>query len=207
MGNMFFKAAIAGTAATLSVITLNLEAAQAITFNLGGFPTVSSSFFLQEDGIGLTINGSDENGNSRSVARGPNGVGVFLDGSADDFETDGFGPDETLNLLFDSTVDLISATFSRVGFNDDFRLFVDGSATVDADIPGGNIFDFGIGTFDFTPFETIGDQFGFTVIGFNDDFFLKSVEVEKVPEPALMLGLGAVAAGLLAQKRSRKETV
>ena len=56
-----------------------------------------------------------------------------------------------------------------------------------------------------------GSKFEFTVQGKNDDYFLKSLKVEKVveavPEPALMLGLGSVAAaGLLAQKRSRKET-
>lgn len=202
-----FKAAIATTAVTLGVMALTPDAAQAVSFNLGGSNDSRSSFSITEDGIGLTITGSAEDGSDRNVVRRLNGMGVRLPRSFDDPEIDGFGPDETLNLLFDHTVDLISATFSRVGFNDDFKLFVDGSETVDTDIPGGtfNSIDAGIGTFNFTSFMTEGNQFGFTVSGTNDDFFLKSVEVEKVPEPALMLGLGAVAAGLLAQRKSRKE--
>lgn len=52
---------------------------------------------------------------------------------------------------------------------------------------------------------------GFADVPIEVDFFQTETrevfaKVETIPEPALMLGLGAVVAGLLAQKRSRKET-
>ncbi|MGD1929300.1 MAG: PEP-CTERM sorting domain-containing protein [Leptolyngbyaceae cyanobacterium] len=208
MKNLIAKAAIASFATTLGVTAIALDPAQATTFGLGGSFDLESSFLYEEDGIGLTVTGVSQDG-PRDVVRSGLGLGVY-GGGGDDFEVDGFGPNEGLKFLFDHTVSLVSATFSRVGFNDDFTLFVDGSIIGSADIPGGSFFDNDFGTF-FFPQASFneGNEFIFAATGFNDDFKLKRLKIEKVvdvPEPAAMLGLGAVAAGLLAQKRSRKET-
>jgi len=210
MKTMMLKAAIAGTAATLGATAIALAPAEATTFSLGGSLAVESSFSYEEDGIGLTVTGLSTSG-PRDVVRSGLGLGV-LGGFLDDPEVDGLGPNEGLQFLFDHTVSLISATFTRVGFNDDFTLFVDGDKLVSADIPGGSFFDNDFGTFNFESFspDNEGSVFTFAALGANDDFKLKRLEVEKVavPEPALMLGLGSVAAaGFLAGKRSRKEEV
>ncbi len=208
MKNLIAKAAIAGIVATTGVTTGILEPAQATTFGLGGSLALEESFTYEEEGIELIVSGVSESG-PRDVVRSGVGLGVY-GGFGDNFEVDGKGPNEGLKFLFDHTVSLVSATFTKVGFNDDFTLFVDGNFIGSADIPGGNFFDTDFGTFKFPAADfNEGTSFIFAALDKNDDFKLKRIKVEKVvdvPEPTVMIGLGVVAAGLLAQKRSRKET-
>jgi hypothetical protein len=128
----------------------------------------------------------------------------------DSLQTDGLGADETLQLSFNKQISLVSATFSRVGFNDDFRLLVNGNQLVSADIPGGNILDSGTGTFNFTSFarpNRTGSVLGFTVADNNDDYFLSSIEVEPVPEPLTILGsLSALGMGAVLKKKQQKKS-
>ena len=228
MKTMMLKAAIAGTAATLTATAIPLDSAQATTFHLTTnniFKTEkSSSFFYEKDGIGLTVTAKNSLG-SADVYRAIDGSGVQSgsDG-ADSFLGDSNQVDggklecklfvckekeffETLTLSFDHAVTMVSATFSRVGFNDDFTVLLDGSFLVSENIPGIGFKE----VFDEFP-DHVGSVFDFTVTDKDDGYFLKKVKVEKVvadvPEPALMLGLGSVAAaGFLAGKRSRKEEV
>ncbi len=215
MKNMMFKTAIAGVAATVGFTAVGLEAAHAQHFYLGGHGGLDWSYDYEKDGLDLHVTGFSTSGR-RKVYQDYYGIGVYGGRRNDNsVELDGYGKDES--LLFDfkeHTVRLVSAVFSRVGKNDDFEVYVDHNETplVSADIIGGNKWDTGFGYFNFLNLDgNEGSKFEFTVQGKNDDYFLKSLKVEKVveavPEPALMLGLGSVAAaGLLAQKRSRKET-
>ncbi|NEQ44447.1 MAG: PEP-CTERM sorting domain-containing protein [Leptolyngbya sp. SIOISBB] len=151
----------------------------------------------------------------------------------DDPELDASGPDEFLRFTFNKNVTLKSVifeAFDRGGDDDEFDLGVDnvdleindtfGSdriATVGdpAGFPGNTdyIVDFSGGA-DFAGdgtnalFPVLGKQFDFYTTDRNDNYRIRQLKVHvDVPEPATMLGLGAVAAaGLLAQKRSRKET-
>ncbi|EAW38843.1 PEP-CTERM sorting domain-containing protein [Lyngbya sp. PCC 8106] len=197
--NFLKKALMAATGAT--VVTLaGGQAAEAVTFNFGGFD-LDNSLSFSEGGIDLTATGFATNGN-RQVSRGPNGLGVF-GGFGDSFQVDGLGFNETLQLEFNKQISLVSATFSRVGFNDDFRLLVDGNQLVSADIPG-------TGTFDFTSFalaDRTGSVLGFTVADNNDDYFLRSIEVEPVPEPLTILGsLSALGMGAALKKKQQKKS-
>ncbi|MEL7034482.1 MAG: PEP-CTERM sorting domain-containing protein [Cyanobacteria bacterium J06592_8] len=208
-------------AASATVMTLvSGQAAQAITFDFGGLDGDFSLSF-SEEGVDVTATGFTPDG-IRSVVQTPNGLGVF--GGVenvglpfpvpDAFQTDGLGPDETLELAFSQQISLVSATFGRVGFNDEFRLLVDGDELVSADIPGGNanVLSTDTGTFDFTIFEQperTGSVLGFTVTDFNDSYFLRSIEVEPVaepvPEPLTILGsLSALGMGTVLKKRQKK---
>ncbi len=193
---------MAATSATV-VSLVGGQAAEAVTFNFQGGPKTEGSIFFSEQGIGVT---ATANGNGQ-VAQRANGLGV-KGGRLDSPQLDGLGKDETLELTFDQQIILTSATFSRVGFNDEFKLFVDGDKLVAADIPGGNLFDKGSGTFDFTYFakpDRTGSVLGFTVTDFNDDYFLSSIEVEEVPEPLTILGsLSALGMGVLLKKQQKK---
>ncbi|WP_279327059.1 PEP-CTERM sorting domain-containing protein [Crocosphaera subtropica] len=174
------------------------DLAEATSFYLGNglnVPEVGSFFSYTKDGIGLTTTGILDNGNGRNVYRSLLGSGVtkevLFDG--DDNQIDGVGPDETLVLTFNQVVNLVSVTFSRVGDNDDFKLFVDGNQFIAADIPGGNFLDLDISNFIFNPSPT-GTKFGFTVIDKKDDYLVKYVEVNAVPEPLTILGAGTAIA-------------
>ena len=204
--NFVKKALMAATGATV-VTFVGGQAAEAVTFNFAGLDLAPSLNFSQ-GGINVTATGAATNG-SRLVSQVPVGLGVF-GGLGDSLQTDGLGADETLQLAFNKQIRLISASFSRVGFNDDFRLLVDGDELVSADIPGGNILDLGTGTFDFTSFalpDRTGSVLGFTVAGDNDDYFLSAIEVEPVPEPLTILGsLSALGMGAALKKKQQKKS-
>ncbi|MEB3280964.1 MAG: PEP-CTERM sorting domain-containing protein [Lyngbya sp.] len=209
--NFLKKALMAATGATV-VSFVGGQAAEAVTFNFAGSNLTAPSISDTVGGISYTATGFSTNGNDRNVVRRSDGLGVqfsgFL-GSLEDPQIDGLGADETLQLAFNKQIRLISATFSRVGFNDDFRLLVDGDELVSADIPGGNFLDFGTGTFDFTSFalpDRTGSVLGFTVADNNDDYFLRSIEVEPVPEPLTILGsLSALGMGAALKKKQQKK--
>ena len=183
-----------------------IQAKAATTIFFGGSLAVEDSFTYTdtEDTVFVTVTGS-AGGNSRDVVRGLLGIGVF-GGGPDDPEVDGFGPNETLSLLVDPSVSLITATFSRVGFDDDLEIIIDGNLAFSGDIAGGNILDTGIGTVTIAnaPF---GTQIDFTVTEGNDDYLLKKVKVDVVPEPLTILGAGTALGfgGLFKKKLASKK--
>ncbi|MGK7956329.1 MAG: PEP-CTERM sorting domain-containing protein [Crocosphaera sp.] len=170
-----------------------MQAKAATTFVFGGSNDLEESFTFIKDDITITVTGSAGD-DPRDVIRRPSGIGVWNGRrSGDDREVDGFGPDETLSLLVDPEVSLITATFSRVGKNDDVEIVIGGDVFFSGDIPGGNKFDTGIGTVRISdaPFAT---QIDFTVTEKNDDYFLKKIKVDVVPEPLTILGAGTAIA-------------
>ncbi|MBE9116004.1 PEP-CTERM sorting domain-containing protein [Lusitaniella coriacea LEGE 07157] len=200
------KIALATVGTAIATFAIESKPVQATTFFFSDFPSsVAPSFDFSKGDLDLTVTGQSTNG-PRNVFQGLFGLGV-KGGRFDSPQIDGFGPDETLLLNFDKKVKILSATFSRVGRNDDFKLLVDGDTLVAADIPGGNSWDLGIRNFNFRQFspDNKGFQFGFTVTGKNDDYFLKKVKVKTVPEPATALGLLSVGALGVISRRKRQQ--
>lgn len=179
------------------------HAAQATTFNFSGLtgllnPQIQSSFSFQEDGIDLIVTGFSTNG-PEDVSLQIDGLGVFS-GGLDPLQVDGIGPDETLSLLFDPSVIINSATFARVGSNDDVEITVDGDSIYNGDIP--NFLGFGTITIDDAP---SGVMINFAVTENNDGFLLKKVDVSAVPEPLTILGAGtAIAFGAKFKRKLAK---
>lgn len=167
-----------------------IQAKAATTIFFGGFLDRDDSFTYTdaEDTVSVTVTGSAGN-NSRDVVRGPLGIGVWNGSLLDDPEVDGVGPDETLILEVDPAVSLIAATFARVGRGDEVKIILDGDDFFSGNIPGGNRRDTDIGTVRISnaPFAT---QIEFTVTDRNDDYLLKKIKVDVVPEPLTILGAG-----------------
>lgn len=172
-------------ATTIAFATASAASAASITFDFSSNNDIQQeSFELVEDGLKVTATGEIRNGDSRDVFQGLGGFGV-TEGDGESNEIDGQSLDfkETLNLKFDNLVTLISATFTNVDSNDEFTLFVDGDQLVsDTNI-------FGNETVDFTNIDATGTTLGFSVgEDADNDYFLKSVEVQEVPEPTSILG-------------------
>ncbi|WP_152588697.1 PEP-CTERM sorting domain-containing protein [Nostoc sphaeroides] len=194
-------------AASVVTVIATTEKAGAISIYLGNGidqPQIDSSFNFSQDGISLTATGVTNTG-ARNVYQSILGLGVSDTNNPIDIGTNQIGGTirvgETLKLAFNQSVKLVSVTFSRVGNNDNFSLLVNGNQFVAADIPGGNILDIDVSKFSFNPSPT-GNIFGFTVADNNDDYLVKSVEVEAVPEPITLAGMvmGSGFGGILFKK-------
>ena len=189
-------------ATTIALATASAASAASITFDFSGNGGKQQSFNLVEDGLSVTATGELVDGSSRDVFQDGDGFGVFRGGD-ENTQIDGVNDDkrETLNLDFDNLVTLLSATFAKVDSNDEFKLFVDGNQLVsDTDIPDG-------GTFDFTSSNATGTVLGFSIGDSNDDYFLKSVEVQEVPEPTSILGSLLVSGfGTMFYKKRKKQS-
>ncbi len=220
MANLSLLKNVAAMAAASAVAVIGTTAkASAIEIYLGnGFsiPEIRGSVNYNVNGISLTATGTQASGASRNVYASLFGLGVTSRapgilgtigaiGSGENQIDGGITLGETLNLTFNNTaVRLISATFGRVGTNDNFKLLVDGNTFIAADIPGGNLLDFDIGKFSFNPAPT-GRVFGFTVADNNDDYLVKYVEVEAVPEPITMAGIAVGSGfGVLLRRKYKK---
>lgn len=186
---------------------LGATPAEALSFDFGGpLRTVNQIDFVS-GGINLKATGSIANGASRKVFQSNAGLGVSnsvinLDGN----QIDGLGLDETLNLLFSEKVNLVSATFKAVSANDSFKLLVDGSEFMSADIPGGGFFEsFQPALFSFSP-SPQGSLFGFSVTDFNDDYLLSAIEVTPIPTPVALPGLLAMGWAAIRKKKQEDDT-
>ncbi|MDA0672230.1 MAG: PEP-CTERM sorting domain-containing protein [Cyanobacteria bacterium] len=208
------------TVLTVSAMTsMGVQPAQAasLTFDLTGSNANAPSFMFTVDDVTLTATGSNEYG-ARDLRRTQYGLGVrSADGedSGPHNQIDGrgsnglFGP-EALLLELDRKVKIISAVFSRVNRNDNFHLLIDGNHAFAGDIPGppmgSSVSDHEEFIFTAPVNSTVGTKFTFTVPQMNDDYALKSVTFEAVPEPATLLGMLAIAAtaGVAVQRKEQK---
>lgn len=176
------------------------KVAQATSFNFANasvIPQTSSSLSYVENGIQLEVTGWINNGSSGQVSQNFLGLGVTNTNlfDQDEYQLDGVEGKESLKLSFQPQVFLKSATFSRVGTNDDFTLTVNGNQLISSKISGNNsdpleALDLGITQFSFNPSPT-GNIFEFSVAGANDEYLLQQVDVENVPEPLTLLGSGS----------------
>lgn len=189
-------------ATTIALATASAASAAPITFDFSGNQGKQQSIDLVQDGLGVTATGEIANGDSRDIFQDGDGLGVF-DGGTENKQIDGQGIQfrETLNLEFDNLVTLLSATFTKVDSGDEFKLFVDGTQLVsDTQIPDS-------GTFDFTSSNATGTVLGFSIGDSDDDYFLKSVEVQEVPEPTSILGSLLVSGlGAMFYKKRRNQS-
>lgn len=209
--NIVKKLSAVAAASVLAVLATQGRVS-ALSIYLGNglnLPEVDDEFTYNQGNISVKATGKLANGGNRNVYRSTLGLGVTINAlPLENNQIDGVGVNEILNLTFNQSVNLISATFAKVGTNDSFKLLVDGNQFIAADIPGGsnNILDWDISNFRFNPAPT-GIVFGFTVNDNNDDYFLKYVEVEAVPEPITMggLALGAGFGAFLKTRYSKKK--
>lgn len=192
------------SATAIALTTASAASAASITFDFSGNGGQKQSYNLLEDGLNVTATGELVDGTPRDVFQDGDGFGVFR-GGTENTQIDGVNENrrETLNLSFDNLVTLISATFTKVDSGDEFKLFVDENQLVsDTQIPGS-------GNFDFTSFNATGTVLGFSIGDSDDDYFLKSVEVQEVPEHASILGSLLVSgfSAMFYKKRKNKSNI
>lgn len=205
-----------GVTLSAALITLGIgRSSQAIVFNFGGNGSHSfegeSSLEFNSGGLLVTATGSASNGRIRNVTQRNGGLGVRRAGFFDFLDSpqiDGLGPDETLTLSFgtsgDQKVVLSSATFSKVDGNDEFTLLTDGETFLaNQSIPSSGLYDFT----SFVRSDRTASGFSFRATDWNDNYYLKSVDVERVPEPITVVGTFiAVGFGsLFHRKRSKSK--
>lgn len=188
---------LATTAALTVSSIIAVAPAQALEISFSGTPRTGTQFeFNGPNGI-FTATGS-YNGNSTAVVTQTNlGLGV-RSALIDQFQVDGLGSTETLNLSFLESVRLRSATFATIGYGNAFKLVVDnGQQVIEQLIPGASIFNgFVSSPISFSPSPT-GTNFGFSVTDSNDAYYLSAIDVTAVPTPAAVLpaliGMGTAA--------------
>lgn len=220
MTNQILKGALfAGTLAIgfLAQATSATAASIVYDFQRFGEPLIDvapSSFTA--DGVTVAVSGNGV------VTQTADGLGIARVLSvAPPEQVDGLalnGPD-FIDFDFGNTVvEIVSATFRRVGTNvpipelgavgnDNFSLSIDANPVIDTlDIPGGNGLDSGVGTFDFTSqLLPSGSFFRFTAPELDDDFTIASLtfnaEAEAIPTPALIPGLLGMGFAALRKRR------
>lgn len=204
--------AATATVAAALVTVAPAEAATIRSYDFQGTNPITS-FTLGSDPFLTSVTANP----SGTVVQGSNGLGIrqpsIFGIDLDSAQIDGFGVNETLNLTFNQTVRIISATFRGVGndlgtglFNDDLRLLVDGTQAFTGDIVPGNgnpLVDSLTGTINFPFTIAQGQTLGFSVINASDDYFLSGLEVEVIPTPALLPGL--IGMGLAALRKRKGE--
>ncbi|MGH1396357.1 MAG: PEP-CTERM sorting domain-containing protein, partial [Trichormus sp.] len=148
------------------------------------------------------------------TTRNLGGVPVSLDVGETTDQIDGLGGFDTVTLSFNQAVRLLSVSFARVGtnvgllnLNDDFTFIRNGTVVSTQDVPGGNASDTGTGTFNIPVASQIGNNFGFRASQAEDDFFISSVTVQRVPEPITMAGIAMGAGfGVILRRKYKKST-
>lgn len=155
--------------------TSSIALAVPVTFDFTGQPNgVGDPLTYSVGGIDLEVNGLPD---PRVAVDLRAGLGVKLLNTRDNNQIDGSGPDETLLFSFSSVVELTNITFGNVQRNDDFTLSIDGVEVFNQDIPGT-----GSPSVEIVSIDAIGSIFGFSVQGNNDDYFIRNITVQAVPE-------------------------
>lgn len=194
---------------TIIGIGLTVAAASAsalpITFDFSGsgHRLLGYSHTFSENG--LSVKATAMGGGRLSQTH--SGLGVGGSHWGDTKQLDGGYVKESLLFRFSRSVRLLGFTLSRVGYNDDFSLSVDGTTRYSGDIPGGNWWGTASSDIDVSRFGFDGTDFHFGVPECNDDYFINSLTVHAtdVPEPGTvaLFAIGLIGLGI-ARKRARQ---
>lgn len=180
------------------------QGAALFSFDFLGRPNRTLTTYTQTVN-GLTVTGTarEQSGAARQVRQSNVGLGVAggrigaqIDGGATRLDAD---KAEILSLTFQQKVKLVAATFVAVdqSGNDDFRLLVDGQDYVTANLGRNNP-----KLFPFLQPGNVGRTFDFTVTEFDDDYALRAITVQQVPEATPLVGMMAIAAIALLRRQN-----
>ncbi|BBD57384.1 hypothetical protein NIES2109_01500 [Nostoc sp. HK-01] len=218
MANLNILKNVATVAAVSTVAVMaSTGKASAITINFNGTPTTvfqppgPTTLTGTQGGIQFTAEATANTSESVFLVRNNLGLGILSGDNGDDNnQVDGLDIGESLRLTFNPQVKLLRAIFSAVDNNgtDDYIVSIPSSAfSQSGNISGqGNLITQGIYSvlISGSPFAP---TYVFSVTGADDDYFLKAVEVQPVPEPLTMGGiaLGATFGAYLRKRYSKKD--
>jgi len=127
---------------------------------------------INNQGLELHIYAETQQLNSVQVYIDKFGLGAKLESGSDGPEIDNLGPDESLVLSFSENVQLLEATFSQIGLNDD--VIIDNQTHLfTASFSEGNSSDTGRQTLAFSNF--LGSEFHFFSQGTYSEYSLESI--------------------------------
>ncbi|BAY36688.1 hypothetical protein NIES2111_10190 [Nostoc sp. NIES-2111] len=204
MANLSILKKVATVAAASTVALMATTAkASAVTINLNGNFGTANSFSYTQSGVSVTATGVGSDPAQTLLFRNSNGLGVITgDDGNDNNQVDGLDINETLKLTFNPQVKLVRAIFSNVDNTpdgDEYSISVDNSLLQTGLIIGTGVVSVAINN---SPFGTL---YSFTVTDGDDDYFLKAVEVEPVPEPITMAGIALGSGfGVILRKKYKK---